>query len=380
MKDVIRILQVIPDLILGGAEQIVVDLALHLDPEKFEVAVLSMFPPAGRPIESDLAAKGIRVWYMGKRLGLDLRMLTRMDAVIREFKPHIAHTHCYALVYLLPLILARRAPAVVHTVHNIGMKDAYGVPWLVWLAYRCGVTPVAVGEEVARSLRRLHRLKSVPVIRNGIQVQRYKPAARAREQARRNMGLDARDIVFISVGRISSQKNHAMLLNCFRRVVAEIPRSRLLIAGAGELESELRRMISSLGLDGSVRFLGVRDDVPALLAAGDIFVLSSLWEGCPLAIMEAMAAGAAVVSTAVGCVPEILRDGVTGRLVQPNDADAFTRAMTDLARDPVARRNLAARASAEADQRFDLSAMVRSYSELYLNVAQGAGFGVSSVV
>lgn len=371
MADQIRVLHMIADLTLGGAEQIIADLAVGADPAQFKTEAVSMFPASGSAVERALEKGGIRVHYLDKRVGLDPRMLPRMDTVIRMFRPHVVHTHCYALLYLLPLILLKRVPAVVHTVHTVAEKDAYGHPRLVRLAFRRGVVPVAVGGEVAQSLERLHGLAEVRVIPNGIQVRQYKPAPGVRERARKELGLDAGHVVFVSVGRLTRQKNHVMLVDCFREVCAQVPEARLLIAGAGEMAAVLQQRLGSAEPAGKARFLGVRDDVPALLAASDVFVLPSTWEGTPLSLMEAMAAECAVICTAVGSVPELVEDGVTGKLVPPGDKESLTRAMLELARDPGTRRDMAAHAGEEAERRFDVSAMIRSYAELYLGLAHG---------
>lgn len=377
MKDLIRILHVIPDMTLGGAQQIMADVALRIDPGKFKVAVVSMFPPAGRPLESELERAGIQISYLGKRVGFDPRMLLRLDHAMRRFNPDIVHTQCYALLYLIPLVLVRRTPVVVHTVQNVAKEDAYGVPWLVRWGFRRGVRPVAVCEEVARSVRQLHRLADCPVIFNGVDVQKCRRGADARERCRKDLGMDAGSIVFVNVGRISAQKNYGMLLKCFARVAEKVPDSHLVIAGSGELEPELRQQVMAMDARRNVHVLGARDDIPDLLAASDVYVLTSAWEGNPLSVMEAMSAGKAVVCTAVGGVPELVQDGVTGRLVPAGDAEAFTGAMLDLARDPGVRHRLGGHAAQEAERRFDVSVTVKSYADLYLHLLDSAKSGGS---
>lgn len=372
MSDVVRILHVIPDMTLGGAQQVVVDLALGCDPAKFRVGVVSLFPSAERPLENDLVRAGISIFYLGKRVGLDPRMLFRIHAVIREYRPHVVHTHCYALFYLVPLMLARHTPTIIHTAHAVAERDAYGAPWLVRWALRRGVVPVAVSDGVARDFQQTYGLSEVRRIPNGIQVRRYRPQPGVRERARRELGIDHGQVAFFSAGRLSREKNHALLLESFARVAARVPGLRLMIAGSGVMEPDLRRMASRLGVGPSVSFLGERSDVPELLAASDVFVLSSTREGNPLSLLEAMAAGKAAVCTAVVGVKEFVEDGVTGRLVPPADAVALAGAMEDLARDPAGRQTLGKQAAAEAERRFDVAAMVRSYEELYVDLQAGS--------
>ena len=145
----------------------------------------------------------------------------------------------------------------------------------------------------------------------------------------------------------------------------------LLLVGGGELENAVREQVAALGLQERVRFLGVRADVADILRASDVFVLSSRWEGNPLSVMEAMAAGLPVVSTAVGGVPELVRDRETGLLVPSEDAEALTRAMQALVDDPVRRQAMGAAARQYAVAHFDIRHTVRGYEQLYESLLKG---------
>jgi glycosyltransferase involved in cell wall biosynthesis len=143
------------------------------------------------------------------------------------------------------------------------------------------------------------------------------------------------------------------------------PRTHLLIVGHGELRHDLERHIDALGLWEQVHVLGVRSDVPRLLNAADVFVLSSDWEGSPLSVMEAMAAGTPVVSTAVGGVPELIEEGESGLLVPPGDARALDGAMQYLLDNPDVRTSMGAASAKRAMEHFDLRVMTEAYEELY---------------
>jgi glycosyltransferase involved in cell wall biosynthesis len=361
----VRILHVIHDLGFGGAQRLLTDLVLNIDPRKYSPSVASLYSPQSTPYEEELRKRNIRVSYLGKHPGLDVGVAFRLGAVLRDVRADIVHTHCYALRYALPYVLARKVRAAVHTVHNLAAKDAERPRWLTALAYRAGVVPVAVCEEVARTVRQLHGLRDVPVILNGVDVQRFRAMAKSRERVRSGLGIGARTVVFLNVARLSQQKNHALLLASYARAVRERPDSRLLIAGTGEMESMIRQTLDALSLHRNVSLLGRRDDVPAILAASDVFVLSSSWEGNPLVVMEAMAAGKPVLCTSVGGVPELIQDGVTGRLVPTDNEEALAAGMVELASDPAKRETLGALAAAEALRKFDVGIMVRSYEELY---------------
>jgi lipopolysaccharide/colanic/teichoic acid biosynthesis glycosyltransferase/glycosyltransferase involved in cell wall biosynthesis len=370
VKGRIRLLQVIPNLLCGGAERLLADLVLHLDRGRYEPAVFSLYAPAQTALERELAAAGIPVFHAGKRPGFDVRVPFRLYAALRRFRPDIVHTHRYALHYALPALLLWRRPRV-HTVHVTPEHD--GSTWLLpaRLAYAGGVIPVAVSAEVAAGLRRLYGSRAVRHIPNGIRVAHYRAEPGARERVRAALGLRPDDLVLLNVARLMPQKNHALLFTAFQGLAEKVPAAALLLAGTGELEAKLRATAERLGIAGRVRFLGVRTDVPDLLAACDAFVLSSSWEGNPLSLMEAMAAGRAVIATRVGGVPELVRDGVTGRLVPPGDEAALRQAMQELAADGALRDRLGQAAAAEATARFDIAAMAGAYDALYGDLLAG---------
>ena len=133
----------------------------------------------------------------------------------------------------------------------------------------------------------------------------------------------------------------------------------------------MREQVAGLGLESRVRFLGIRADVADILRASDVFVLSSRWEGNPLSVMEAMAAGLPVVSTAVGGVPELVQEGATGRLVPSEDAGALARALQALVDDPAHRAAMGAAARRHAVAHFDIRHTVRGYEQLYESLLKG---------
>jgi glycosyltransferase involved in cell wall biosynthesis len=236
----------------------------------------------------------------------------------------VVHTHIIGLNYAYPLMLRYRTPARVHTVHSLAQREM-GVrvgAWVRMLAFRYrlgGVVPVAVADEVRASIQQLYGYPDPPLIPNGIPTDEYAPDPDRRVQWRQAHGIEPHATVLVHVGRFAPPKNHALLIEAFAQVRSDAP-LYLLLVGGGELENAVREQVAALGLQGRVRFLGMRADVADILRASDVFVLSSRWEGNPLSVLEAMAAGLPVVSTAVGGVPELVQEGVTGLLVPPNDA------------------------------------------------------------
>jgi len=370
---VIRVLHVLPRIGPGGAETMAVRLMLGLDRGRFEVGAASLFDPSGTGQEAALAEGGVPVWYLGKRRGPDPRMPLRLSAVVARFGPHVLHTHRHVLYYALPPLLLRRVPAVVHTVHTLPEREVGAAGRLAHrLAFRRGAVPVAIAAGISEGLRRVYGISGGPLIPNGIPLEAFSRSASRRAAWRRREGFSSGDVLFVCVARLSPEKRHAVLLEAFARCAAGFPRARLLLAGDGELRGEIARRIEGLGLRGRAFLLGVRPDVPDILAASDVFVLASAWEGNPLSVMEAMAAGLPAVCTAVGGVPELLESGVSGLLVPPEDPGELAGALELLLRNRALRERLGQKAAATAASRFGLGMMVRAYEELYRSLLSAA--------
>ncbi len=337
-----------------------------LDRDRFEVEALSLFDELDPEMEAALARTGRPVHLLGKRLGPDLRMPGRVDRVIRAFRPHVVHSHRYVLAYALPSIVGRRVPLALHTIHNLAEREAGTVGRRIQaLAFRLGVVPVAIAEQVAESLERVYGPGNYPLIPNGVDLERFRSPEVGRAVWRRREGIDPNSVVFVAVGRLDRQKNHALLLEAFAAQAASDPRARLLIAGEGEFGDALESQAVALGIEEHVRFLGRRGDIPDVLAAADVFAASSDWEGNPLAVMEAMAAGLPVVHTAVGGVPELVTGGRDGILCPPGDRDALAAALSRMLHDVALRERLGLAAAEAAAARFSLGAMVHAYERLY---------------
>jgi glycosyltransferase involved in cell wall biosynthesis len=361
----LRVLQVVPTLTVGGAERLAALLARHLRRAGHDAAVVSLYPPAGTWIEAELRADGVPLHFLDKRPGPDVRMLPRLARLVAAFRPDVVHTHLYALQYVYPVVALARRPRVVHTVHNVAEREAHRPGRVLQhLAFRTGVVHVAIGDAVAESVRRVYRLRPRHVVANGIPLEDCVAPAGAREQVRRSLGIPPEAATFVAVGRLEPQKDHRTLLAAFASERLAAAGARLLVAGDGPLRGELERQASALGVAGRVAFLGVRGDVARLLAAADAFVLASAYEGNPLTVMEAMAAGRPVIATAVGCVPELVVEG-TGRVVPPGDAGALAEALHEVVARPDLARARGAAAARVARARFDVSSTVRAYEAIY---------------
>jgi glycosyltransferase involved in cell wall biosynthesis len=176
------------------------------------------------------------------------------------------------------------------------------------------------------------------------------------------------DVAIGHVGRISPEKGVVQLVEAFKRVVAEFPSSRLIIAGDGPDIGRARRAAAAPGLPARVAFLGYREDIEAVYGALDLFVLNSATEGLPNAILEAMAFGVPVVATAVGGTPELVRDMETGLLIPPSDPAALATAIGSVLRDRVAAAERVRRARELVEREFDMVRLSHSVNETYRRV------------
>jgi len=361
--------QVITSLVPAGAERLVVHLVEHLNRERFAPVCICLANPVGSHLEARVQQLGIPLYFLGIGDKMRLKVLSRLDALFRQYRPAVVHTHLGALNYAYPLMLRYHTPARVHTVHSLAQREM-GVrvgAWVRMLAFRYrlgGVVPVAVADEVRASIQQLYGYPDPPLIPNGIPTDEYAPNPDTRAQWRQAHGIEPHATVLVHVGRFAPPKNHALLIEAFAQVRSDAP-LYLLLVGGGELENTVREQVAELGLQERVRFLGVRADVADILRASDMFVLSSRVEGNPMSVMEAMAARLPVVSTAVGGVPELVQEGATGLLVPSEDAGALAQAMQALVDDPARRQAMGAAARRHAVAHFDIRHTVRGYEQLY---------------
>ncbi len=369
-----RVLHVLANLGAGGAERMAVHIVLGLNSKRFEPAVVAYSGRYGSDLEEKLDQAGIKTWFLGKGPGFGWRTYPRLHRVFREFSPEIVHTHVHVMRYAFPSLVYFKPKLMVHTVNNIAEREIEPrARWLQRLAYRRGVIPVAVAREVAVSLERLYGIGGCRVVLNCVPTDVYARPETPRTTWRAKHGFLEDDILIVCVARFAAQKNHALLLNAFSNGPAAHPKAHLVLAGEGVLRAELQQRVNELGLTNRVHFLGLRHDIPDVLGASDIFALSSDWEGNPLSVIEAMAAGLPIVSTAVGGVPELLQNGKQGFIVEPGHAEQIAEALMTLLDDATLRHEMGTAASARAKEKFDVSAMVKAYEELYSEVSGGSG-------
>ena len=266
---------------------------------------------------------------------------------------------------------AAAIPALVRTEHlphlitDLAQRDEHAA------GLRLVDRTICVSAAAARSFRAAGLDGSIVTIRNGLH---HRPATRSREAVRAALGLGLETPVLLLAARFTAQKNHAALIGALPRLLDRRTDLVLLLAGTGPLEAALRTSAAEAGVAHAVRFLGRREDVPDLLAAADLMVLPSRFEGLPLALIEAAAAGVPVVATAVGGSDEIVLDGVSGRLVPPGDTVELAEAIDAILDDPAVAADYAAAGRDRFLRSFTARRMATETAALYteLGFAPGA--------
>lgn len=350
----------------GGAETQVVSLALGFRARGWRVEVISLRPPLA--FTDMLTRVGIGVHSLGMQPGRpSLGALRRYASLLGRLRPDVVHSHMVHANLLgriaRPLT---RTPVLVSTAHNIdegGGWRTHAYRLTDCLASRTtNVSRAATARYVRDGLVPAHRIETLP---NGVDVARFTPDAGRREALRAELGLQGR-FVWLCVGRFVAAKDHATLLRAFGPLAQEQPHLTLLLAGEGETQAEVRHLAHTFGVERQVVFLGVRDDVPDLMAAADGLVLSSAWEGLPMVLLEAGASGLPMVATAVGGSAETLRPGLAHRLIPPADPEALRRAMCEVSRLPegVRRREGESNAAWVAEH-FGLDQILDHWEALY---------------
>lgn len=313
----------------------------------------------------------------------DLRAFIAIFRLLRRLRPDIVHTHMAkagllgrlaAILYNRTTGRARRA-RIIHTYHG-HVLEGYFSSWAtrVFVSLERAIARgtdvlIAISPRIRDELvGRFHigTVEQFQLVPLGLDLARLAAiGASDRADARRALGLDDHALVVTTVGRLTAVKNIGLLLEAAGIVAARVPRAVFLIAGDGELRAELEQQAAALGIADRVRFLGWRGDLPVIYAASDLVAISSHNEGTPVALIESMAAAVPGVSTAVGGVPDLVRDGITGMLTPPARADAFAAALERLLLDEPGRLEMGRRARTSVVEAYDIRRLVGDVDRLY---------------
>ncbi len=365
-----RVLMVHSDLVGGGIQKVLIELAAGLPTDRYAKAICYFTTIHPRPPEAlleELKQAGVRLYEVPVFHPFFSMYAWRLKSVIRDFRPDIVHLHA-ASIGVVGAVVCRRGkiPIVIYTDHILHHENAAWIRALRKVTDRYIDWEVCVSQQARRSLLRAIPARSscVSVIYNGIQLP--EPLSDPeRVELRRKLGFSQDSLVVGCVGRLVKIKGYDYLIRAFPLIVEEHPEAVLVLAGSGEYEASLRGLAANCGILDRVKFLGHREDVSRLLGAYDIYVQPSLTEALSISLVEAAGAQKAIVATDVGGNPEVIEHGISGRLVPCRDVEALAKAVCELASDEDQRSEYGLVARERALATFTAEQMVRQYDELY---------------
>ena len=362
----IRVMHVIEDLGVGGLERVVVTICRNIDRSRFEPSVLVL--RGSGVLEAELAHSKVEVIDIGGAPGKgDYFAFRKVAREARKRRIDVFHTH--NSLPLFDAFAAARLSGVrghVHTDHARNFPDK--LRYMIaehFVSYFLDEI-VAVSDDTKKNLVYYEKISPsrITVIPNGIDSDRFmQPIDVA--AVRRAIGISSGPVIGLAA-RLTEQKGVIYLLQAAAQLRAQCPGLQVVIAGAGNQEESLKRATAQLGIAGAVHFLGMRLDVPELVRAFDVYVIPSIWEGLPIALLEAFAAGTPVVASNVGGVGKVIRHRESGSLVPPRDPAALAAELAHVLGQPELRRKYSEMARRTFEESYSAEAMTRRYEAVYL--------------
>ena len=354
--------------------------AAMLDKARYHVEVLSG-PQTGSEgsLIEEVRARGIPLTIFPDLLRQvsplhDLLALVKMVRFMRTRQFTIVHTHS-SKAGILGRLAARLAgvPVIVHTVHGWSFHDympaATRFAYILlerWMAHFTDALIVVAEKDIEKGLRAgIGRREQYHLIRSAIPLEEFDPTHTDRTAIRNELGLPLEAPVVGTIGRFSEQKNPLDWVRVAGMVGRARPEVRFLLVGDGPLRPQVEVLLAQEGLSGRAVLTGLRRDVPDLLGAMDVFLLTSLWEGLPRTIPEAQAMSLPVIANRADGAAEAIQDGVSGYLCRPGDLQGTAEHVLALIDDPMQRAEMGARGRATALAEFDLRVMVEKIEGLY---------------
>lgn len=368
-----NIVQVIPSFNVGGGELLAVRLCAEIKKQRpdYKVTLISLYDPIPSIVYDEALASGAQIVTLGKKKGFDPFTPLRMLKALRAIKPDVIHTHLAGLRYSMPASLVNKKAIKMHTVHNMASYETS--PFMKHVqnfAFKqLGWRPIALSESVQKSIHDVYGLMA-PIVNNGISIDNKLLGTKIRKLDEK-CNIPKREYNIITIGRLWAQKNHKLLIDAFDNLCKQISECNLLIVGEdptdGNYRKKLENIIENLpeNTRSKIFLLGTRKDIPELLLASDVFVLSSDWEGVPLTLLEAMGYGIPTVCTSVGGIPDVIEHGVDGLLVAKGDVDGLANTIADVLIDKSLATTLASNAKTKFYKSYSIETTASKYLDLY---------------
>ena len=365
----IRVLQVIPDMGLAGAEIMCENLVYYLRSNPlYEVTVCSLFNKR-TAITERIEKHGIKIVYLNKKNGFDIKMINCLVGLMRNLKIDIVHTHRYAIQYAMPAAILANVPIRIHTVHNIATKE-FNHPRRIFtkFLYRYfHVRPVSISPLVSDTIEKEYGISTakIPMVFNGIDLSSC-------------IVKDCYEVdkvfKFIHIGRMTYQKNHGLILEVAKRMKDERRNFIINLIGDGEKRSELQNLSIKLGLDNIVQFCGLKESVYPFLHSSDCFILPSIYEGMPVTLIEAMGSGMPIIASNVGGIPDMIDNNESGILIKPTFEELYV-AMCKIMDSSSAYRKMLGGNAKRKSELFSRQNMFEGYDSIYQDELKKMGNG-----
>ena len=367
----INVMWLIKGLGSGGAENLLVSAAKHVDRDRFNYSAAYFLPWKDQLVEG-IEAQGIPVTCFKQRVPYDLRALFALNRKLRKDKIDILHAH---LPYsgLVGRLASKFSPVkkVVYSEHNVWERYNKVMRVANKFTYKMNDAVVAVSENVEESIRSGMNVGDslrLNTIENGVDVEQLSTLSKASKWLKEELGIPAENRIVTCVANFTPKKRHTDLLAAAKRTLASTPDVSFVLVGIGPLLDDVKAEAKTLGIDKNVVFTGLREDAREIIAASDMFMLSSEFEGMPISVLEAMGTKTPVLSTRVGGLPEMLVEGTEGMMVDSLNPEKLSDAINDLLANETLRRSLAERAFVRVTNEFDIRHMVKRHEQLYLEI------------
>ena len=374
----INVLWLIKGLGAGGAERLLVDALPYIDRRRFNYEVAYMLP-AKNDFSEALKSAGVNVHCLNMKGGYDVGVVIRLRRLLNERKISVIHSHL-PFAGIMARIVAKftEVDAVVYTEHSVLSVYNPLISLANRLTYRLDDATIAVSDQVHRSASSwpVFHPKRIQTIVNGISIDDIQPDRGSRDSLLESLGIPSNHFVVGNVAHVRPEKGQIYLIEAMAKVIAARRDVSCVFVGREKIPGSLvalENRAAELGIQDRVVFTGFRDDARQLLNAFDAFALTSLVEGLPIALLEAMALGLPSVATAVGGVPEVIENGVDGFLVPRKDVDAIADRILKLVDDSNLRRSFSLAAKKKVASRFTIGRVIEATEAIYTRVLQDKG-------
>lgn len=363
-----KVLWLIKGLGLGGAEKLLSLSLPHIDREKYDYEVAYLLPWKDALVD-DFTRENIPVHCLNQSKAYDVRAVWNLNKLLRQRNVDVLHVH---LPYsgIMGRIASRMSPvkAVVYTEHNLWQRYHKATSLFNKMTYRWNDAVIAVSREVERSIRDNYSVNGKPaldVIHNGVDIEQLQSVVDTGRDIRPEFGIPADHALVAHVANFTPKKRHCDLLHAIKLVKDQNPKVTFILVGQGPLQDQMKEQATELGINDNVVFAGFRLDAADIMAAADMFVLPSQFEGMPVSMLEAMALGTPVIAARVGGIPEVLEDNRDGILIDPKNPKQLADNVLKLITDKTLKKTLADNALEKVRQHFSIEDMVHSTESVY---------------